>query len=175
MDKILVMYARYAQRTNAEVIALLDKLSMDELNKDRKSYYKSLSGLMTHVMGGAPYFFGLFRSAAPAAAKALKPAEGLSCPEGDALSAAQWSEFKRVAAVCDKAMIDFIEAASDAELSSPAKVDWFGGKPDSVPLSFLLHSYFIHGIHHRGQISQVLDSLGVEHDFSGLDLEFFPK
>jgi uncharacterized damage-inducible protein DinB len=175
MDKTLVMYARYTQRANADVIALLDKLSIEELNKDRKSYYKSLSGLMTHVMGGTTYFFGLFRSAAPAAAQALKPAEGLSSTESDTLSAAQWSEFKRVAAICDKVMIDFIEAASDAELAASVKIDWFGGDPDSVPLPYLLHCYFVHGIHHRGQISQLLDSMGIEHDFSGLELEFFPR
>jgi uncharacterized damage-inducible protein DinB len=175
MDNILLMYARYTQRANAEVIALLDKLSVGELNEDRKSYYKSLSGLMSHTLGGTAYFFGLFRSAAPVAAKAIKEAEGLSCPEGDTLSSAQWSELKRVAAICDKGMIDFIEAASEAELSAPVKIDWYGGKPDAVPLAFLLHCYFVHGTHHRGQISQVLDSMGIEHDFSGLDLEFFPK
>ena len=175
MDKTLLMYARYNLRANAAIIALLDRLSIEELNKDRKSYYKSLSGLMTHVLGGATYFFGLFRSAAPSASKALERADGLSCPEGEALSASQWSEFKRAASLCDELMIDFVEAASDAELSASVKIDWYGGKPDAVPLAFLLHCYFVHGTHHRGQISQVLDSMDVEHDFSGLDLEFFQK
>jgi uncharacterized damage-inducible protein DinB len=173
MKEVLLMYARYTQRANASVIALLDGLSVEERNVDRKSYYKSLSGLATHTFGVAVYFHSMFRAAAPA--KALGATEGLSCPEGDRLDAAQWAELKRVCAIADKATIDFIETASEAQLATPIKLDWYGGKPDSVPLCFLLHQLYVHGTHHRGQISQILDSMGVEHDFSGIDLEFLPK
>ena len=174
MKEVLLMYARYTQRANASVIALLDGLSVEARNEDRKSYYKSLSGLASHALGGTPFFHGLFRASLPAA-KALKATEGLSVPEGEKLTAAQWTELKRVCAIGDKAMIDFIEEASEAELATPIKLDWYGGKPDSVPLCFLLHQLYVHGTHHRGQISQILDSMGVEHDFSGIDLEFLPK
>jgi uncharacterized damage-inducible protein DinB len=172
---ILLMYARYTQRANASVVALLDGLSADARNEDRKSYYKSLSGLACHLAGGTTYFHGLFRAAAPSAAKALEPTKRLSCPDGEVLSAAQWLELKKALAIGDQATIDFIEAASEAELAVPVKIDWYGGKPEAVPLCFLLHNIWVHGIHHRGQISQVLDSLGIEHDFSGLDVEFLPK
>lgn len=175
MKDASLMYARYTRRVNAAIVALLDELPLEELNKDRKSYYKSLAGLATHAMGGIGYFHGLFRTAAPALAKALEATEGLSCPEGDTLTAAQWKEAKRITAIADKATIGFVEAASEADLSAPVKIDWFGGKPGAVPLGYLLHAFFVHGTHHRGQLSQVLDSMGIEHDFSGLDLEFFPS
>lgn len=175
MKEILLLYARYTQRANQSVIALLDGLSLAQRNEDRKSYYKSLSGLMSHAVGGTSYFHGLFRAAAPAAAKALKATEGLSIPEGEKLSDEQWAELKRSCAVADKATVEFIEAATEAELSTPIKIDWYGGKPEAVPLCFLLHNFYVHGTHHRGQISQVLDEMGIEHDFSGLDVEFLPK
>ena len=176
MKEVLLMYARYAQRANASAIALLDGLSVDARNEDRKSYYKSLSGLATHAFGGAVYFHSMFRAAAPAAAKALKASEGLSCPEGDKLDAAQWAELKRVAAVADQATIDFIGAASEKELTTLVKVPWMmKERPEGVPICFLLHSLYVHGTHHRGQISQVLDEMGIEHDFSGLDVEFLPR
>jgi uncharacterized damage-inducible protein DinB len=175
MKKTLVMYAQYTQRANASVVALLDKLSLEELNADRKSYYKSLAGLMVHAVGGTAYFLGLFKGAAPSSSSPLKALQGLSCPEGDRLAAPQWAELKRYAAAADQAMLDFVKAASEAELSAMVKIDWFGGKPDAVPVAYLLHSSFVHGTHHRGQISQILDSMGIEHDFSGLDIEFFPN
>jgi uncharacterized damage-inducible protein DinB len=175
MKDTLIMYARYTKRADASVIDLLDKLSLEELDADRKSYYKSLAGLMVHAVGGTTYFLGLFKAVAPSAAKPLKALEGLSCPEGDRLTAEQWKQLKQYSAAAGQAMLDFVEAASEAELSASVKIDWFGGKPDAVPLSYLLHSDFVHGTHHRGQISQILDSMGVEHDFSGLDVEFFPK
>jgi Uncharacterized protein conserved in bacteria len=169
------MYARHNQRANASVIALLDGLTAKARNESCGSYYKTLSGLMSHVAGGTCYFHGMFRAAIPSAAKALKATEGLSCPEGAKLTAAQWAELKSACAVADKTTIDFIQAASEADLKTPIKIDWYGGKPDAVPACFLLHNFFVHGTHHRGQISQVLDSMGIEHDFSGLDVEFLPK
>jgi uncharacterized damage-inducible protein DinB len=33
----------------------------------------------------------------------------------------------------------------------------------------------VHETHHRGQISQLLDEMGIEHDFSGIDIEFLPS
>lgn len=175
MKDLLLMYARYNQRATASAIALLDGLSVEARNEDRKSYYKSLSGLATHAFGGAPYFHGLFRSAVPHAASALKATEGLKVPEGDKLSAAQWAEFKRAVALGDQTTVDFVSCLGAADFARPVKLDWFGGKPDSVPLHWLLSSSFMHGTHHRGQMSQILDEMGVEHDFSGIDLEFIPK
>jgi uncharacterized damage-inducible protein DinB len=32
-----------------------------------------------------------------------------------------------------------------------------------------------HGTHHRGQISQVLDELGIDNNYSGINVAFLPK
>lgn len=172
MKEVLLMYARDHQRANAEVVALLDGLSVEARNEDRKSYYKSLSGLMSHVVGGTPYFHGLFRAAFPAAAGALKATEGLEVPEAEKLTAAQWTQLKKAAAIADQATIDFVAELKDADFSLPIPLDWYDGKPAKVPLYFLLCQAFTHGTHHRGQISQILDSMGIEHDFSGIDVQF---
>jgi Uncharacterized protein conserved in bacteria len=176
MKELMLMYARYTQRTNADVVALLDKLTVEQRNENRKSYYKSLSGLALHAFGGVAYFHGLFRQAVPSAAGALKSTEGLVLPpEGDAMTAAQWADLKKGVAIGDAATVDFIGALSEIDFDRPVKIDWFGGKPDAVPLHWMLNSSFVHGTHHRGQISQILDEMGIEHDFSGFDLEFIAK
>ena len=51
----------------------------------------------------------------------------------------------------------------------------YEGKPATVPLYFLAHQLFEHGTHHRGQVSQILDELGVEHDFCGIGIENLPR
>ena len=172
MKEIMLIHARDNKRANEAVLGLLDGLSVEARNEDRKSYYKSLSGLMGHVCGGTPYFHGMFRAAFPKAAAALKATEGLKVPEGEKLGAAQWEELKAACAKGDQATIDFIAALDEADLYAPIPLDWYGGKPASVPLCFLLSQSFTHGIHHRGQISQILDEMGVEHDFSGMDVAF---
>jgi uncharacterized damage-inducible protein DinB len=178
MKDILLMYARYNQRANASVFALLNGLSIQDLNEDRGSYYKSLSGLACHAAGGASYFHGLFRQSiksSSTAFEALKATEDLACPDSPELTEEQWADLKGAVAIADQTTIDFIRVATAAELTAPVKLDWYGGKPDAVPLCFLLHQTYVHGIHHRGQISQVLDSMGIEHDFSGIDVEFLPN
>ena len=177
MKDVLLMYARDNQRANAAVFALLNGLSIQDLNEDRGSYYKSLSGMASHTAGGAFYFHGMFRQAlkpTSTAYEALKPTEEITCPEGPELTEEQWADLKVAVAVADQATVDFVRVASAAELSAPVKLDWYGGKPEAVPLCFLLHQTYVHGIHHRGQISQVLDSMGIEHDFSGIAVEFLP-
>jgi uncharacterized damage-inducible protein DinB len=162
MKDLLLMYAKYTQRADASVIALLDGLSEEARNENRKSYYKSLSGLAVHTFGVVPFFHGLLRTAVPAASSALKATEGLKAPKGDSLSADQWSELKKVAQVADQATVDFIAVLAESDFVRPVKVAWFGGKPDAVPLHYLLSMTVIHGLHHRGQISQILDEIPAE-------------
>jgi uncharacterized damage-inducible protein DinB len=175
MKDLLLMYAKYTQRANASVIALLDGLAEEARNENRKSYYKSLSGLACHVFGALPFFHGLLRTVVPTAAPALKATEGLKAPRGDSLSADQWAELKKVVALADQATVDFIASLNESDLGIPVKVAWFGGNPDSVPLHYLLSTVVIHAIHHRGQMSQILDEMGIEHNFSNLDVAFLPK
>ena len=49
-------------------------------------------------------------------------------------------------------------------------IDWYGGNPACVPLHYLLNIAMVHGVHHRGQISQILDTMGIDNDFSGIDV-----
>jgi uncharacterized damage-inducible protein DinB len=174
MKDILLMYARYTKRANASVLALLDGLTREACEEDRKSFCGSLSGLARHILEGTTYFQGLFRaSLPPAAAKGLEAVADLSIPEGH-LSTAQWEKAKAAIAAADQATIDLIQAMDPKLLGHPIALDWYEGKPATVPFHFLAHHLFVHGIHHRGQVSQILDEMGIEHDYSGIDLEFLP-
>jgi uncharacterized damage-inducible protein DinB len=64
------------------------------------------------------------------------------------------------------------QALSDSDMALPIKTEWYGGTPASVPLSFMLGQLLVHNTHHRGQISQVLDSLKIDNDFSGINAAF---
>ena len=175
MKDLLLMYAKFTQRANASVFALLDGLSEEARNENRKSYYKSLSGLACHAFGATPFFHNLLRTAVPAAAPALKASEGLKAPRGDSLNAEQWVELKKVAAAADQATVDFVTNLAESDFATPIKVAWFKGNPDAVPLHYLLSTTVLHATHHRGQISQILDEMGIEHNFSNLDVGFMPK
>lgn len=173
MESSFVMYAKYNKRANTSVFELLAALSEKDLNEDRKSYFGSLSNMIAHIVGSALYFHSLFRQA-PSAVALLADTEKLSAKQNGPLSGPELKEMAEVCKKLDEASINLVSKLNSAEINSLIAVDWFGGKPGKVPMGYLLHSFFTHGTHHRGQISQVLDEMGIEHNFSGIDIDFYP-
>jgi len=174
MKKVFLIFAKYNEEANKTVAGILNKLSNDDREKDRKSYYKSLSGLFRHNFGGTVYFLSLFIDAVKDNAEAIKALEPLAKIENftGKLSEAQWKKVVSFSKIADKAMVDFINALKDKDFEVPVKLGWYKGKPPTVPLWFMLQQHAVHSSHHRGQISQILDSLKIDNDYSGINVKF---
>jgi uncharacterized damage-inducible protein DinB len=149
-------------------------MSNEEREKDRGSYYGSLSGLLRHVLGRTKFFLGMYKGALGegAARKAVSVVDGVSFHVEGALSESQWKELGAALEAVDAAYVSMAEALTEADMSRAVKIDWYGGNPASVPLSFMLSQLVVHNTHHRGQISQILDSLKIDNDYSGIGVEF---
>jgi uncharacterized damage-inducible protein DinB len=177
MKELLVTFAQYNEDADKAVTGILDKLTNEDREKNRKSYYKSLSGLYCHLLGGTVFFLGMFKEVVPnnaAAQKALKPLAKVELFRGK-LTEEQWQKTAAGMKAADKAYLAFVESLSEEDLEAPVKLSWYGGKPPAVPLYFMLQQLVAHGTHHRGQISQILDSLKIDNDFSGINVKFLPK
>ncbi|MDR2898535.1 MAG: damage-inducible protein DinB [Spirochaetaceae bacterium] len=176
--KETVQFAKYNQAANKSVYDLLSTLSNDNREQDRGSFYGSLSGLFRHVMGGTYYFLTTYKPSLgdnPAAIQAISAIDSLSeMPEGT-LNETQWKELEERLHVVDTAYIAMAEALAETDMELPVAIEWYGGDPASVPLSFMLNQLLVHNTHHRGQISQILDSLKIENDYSGIPIScLFP-
>jgi uncharacterized damage-inducible protein DinB len=177
MKEIFLTFARYNREANKTIVSLLKELPHDEREKDRGSFYKSLSGLLVHTLGGTKFFLGMFKTAVPhnaAAVKAADAVDGIALPEGK-LSEAQWKQLQADIAAADDAYVNVVAALTDADLKAPLKLDWYDGNPASVPLFFMLQQLTAHGTHHRGQISQILDALNIANDYSGINVAFLSE
>jgi uncharacterized damage-inducible protein DinB len=176
--ELFVMYAKYNKQGNRAIYDILSKMANDDREKERGSYYGSLSGLVRHIFGGTYFFLGMFRPALAknaAASKALDALGGIAkLPEGK-LTEAQWKDVGRALDAADAAYLAVCEALGEADITSPLKIDWYGGNPAEVPLCFMLHQLIVHNTHHRGQVSQILDELKIDNDYSGIDVAFLPK
>jgi uncharacterized damage-inducible protein DinB len=175
MKEVFLSFAKANEEADKAVLAMLDKLSNEDREKNRKSYFGSLSSLARHVMDATCYFFSMFKETAaknPAALKALKPLDKLELPKSKKLTEDEWKKVVSCFKVVDKAYVDFIAALAEKDFSLPVKLDWYKGKPATVPLYFMLQQLVAHGTHHRGQISQILDTLKIKHDFSGINIKF---
>jgi len=177
--KETAIYAKYNQAGNKTIYSILSAMSNKEREMNRSSYYGSLSGLLRHILGGTKFFLGMYQVALGdsalaegAAFKAIAAADGASFPAEGALSESQWKELGAALEIVDAAYVNMAEALTEADLSRPVKIDWYGGNPASVPLSFMLSQLVVHNTHHRGQISQILDSLKIDNDYSGIGVEF---
>ena len=174
MKEFFLTIAKYNEETNKAVAGILGKLSNDDREKNRKSYYGSLSGLYRHVAGCTVYFLSLFKEAVSGNAEAVKAIESVAkveIPKGK-LSEEQWKELLAASKKVDKAFVNFVAAITDKDCEAPVKIDWFKGKPAAVPLRFMLQNHTVHNTHHRGQISQILDSLKIDNDYSGISPKF---
>ena len=174
MKKVFLAFAKYNEEANKTVAGILGKLSNDDREKDRKSYYKSLSEIFRHNTGGTAYFLSLFKGAVPdnaEAQKALAPLAKLEELKGK-LGEDQWKKALSNSKIADKALVDFIGALSDKDFEAPVKIDWYKGKPPAAPLWFMLEQHVAHNTHHRGQISQIFDSLKIDNDYSGINIKF---
>ena len=174
MKAIFLSFAKYNEEADKTVAGILGKLSNEDREKDRKSYYKSLSELFRHCIGATAYFLSLFKEAVPdnaGAQKALAPLAKMEELKGK-LSEAQWKKAVAFSKIADKALVDFISALGEKDFEAPVKIEWYKGKPPSVPLRFMLQQQLTHNAHHRGQISQILDSLKIDNDYSGINVKF---
>jgi uncharacterized damage-inducible protein DinB len=177
--KDTLIYAKYNQAGNKAIYNILNSMTNEEREKDRGSYYGSLSGLLRHVFGGTKFFLGMYKvalgdsalGADSAALKALTAVDSVPPAEGP-VSESQWKELGSALEAVDSVYVNMAQALTEAELSRPVKIEWYGGNPASVPLSFMLSQLLVHNTHHRGQISQILDSLKIDNDYSGIGAEF---
>ena len=174
MKKIFLSFIKANEEANKTIAGILGKLSNDDREKDRKSYYKSLSGLFLHNTGAAAYFLSLYGAAVPGNAEAQKTLAPLAKMEEikGKLDDAKWKKAVSQSKTVDKVLVDFVSALNDGDFEAPVKIDWYKGKPDSVPLWFMLEQFIAHNTHHRGQISQILDTLKIEQDYSGINVKF---
>ena len=178
MKEIFLNFARANEESDKAIISILDKMSNEDREKSRKSYYNSLSGLARHILGGTTYFLGLFKDSVSNNVKAMKALNSLAkvtLPEAKKLGEEDWKNVCAAFKTVDKAYIDFVAALDDEDFNAAVKVEWYKGKPAEVPLFFMLQQLVSHGIHHRGQISQILDSLKIDNDYSGISVKFLGK
>jgi uncharacterized damage-inducible protein DinB len=176
MKELFVTFAKYNEEANKAVTGILGKMSNEDREKNRKSFYGSLSGLSRHLLGATVFFLGMIKDSASknaAAVKAVAPLAKIEMFKGK-LTPEQWEKTAAGIKAADKAYVNFVAALSEKDLEAPVKVAWYGGKPSEVPLYFMLQQLVSHGTHHRGQISQILDSLKIDNDYSGINVKFLP-
>jgi uncharacterized damage-inducible protein DinB len=167
LQESFIIFAKQSADANAAVIALLDKMPAPEREKERGSYYHSLMELVRHILGGTGFLCGTIKDAVAsnsAAQTALKTLSDLPrLPEKP-----EWDALKKTLAQADAAFIELTKALGEDCLNAQVDAAFFKWGVPSVPVAFMLQQLIAHNLHHRGQISQILDELKIDNNYSGI-------
>ena len=157
--------ARFNAAMNADAYQALGGLTAKALSRDRGSWFGSVVGLLNHILVTDIHWLARFRaldSAAPALADGRLDSLGLDwAPRSDDL--AELSEMRSLA---DRLMLEWFEQFDEEKYDEAfSYVDSRGETRNAVAsgaFAFLFH----HQAYHRGQLSQILDEIGLPHSFA---------
>jgi uncharacterized damage-inducible protein DinB len=164
MVECIKLWAKYNLATDEKINALLETLGPDAYALPRNTYFKSLAGLHLHYVQTYRVYQGLIRKNTGNAHFVSPLTE-----ESYELKASTLAEVGALALEYGKLYQTFAETVTEAQLLGP-KTDrtMRNGKTYRLSVGDIVTQYQNHTAHHRGQLSQLLDELGVEHDVGGL-------
>ena len=160
--------ARYNAKANETLYGLLAAMGDGEFDKRRGSYFGSIKGILSHVITGDINWLRRFRGN-------FADLEILSnprlAPAGHDWTVYEFASLRDLAR--DRVIVDGIYSGftAMADLSRFSEVLAYTdshGNPRRYVFREILDHVFNHQTHHRGQASQILDELGIEHDFSNI-------
>jgi uncharacterized damage-inducible protein DinB len=160
--------ARYNRSANADLVRLLASLPAGELSKPRGSWFGSIQGVLDHVIMCDINWLRRFRELFGADEALNRPR--LS-PPGHAWTKYEFpdfAEYLRERAAVDAIFEDWLASADTSRFGEALAYSDSHGIPKRYCFREALDHVFNHQTHHRGQLSQILDELGVEHDYSNL-------
>jgi len=166
--------ARYNRAANADLVGHLCSLPASELSKPRGSYFGSIQGVLDHVIMCDINWLRRFRELFAPDPKVGKD-EPLNrprlAPPGHAWTKFEFpvfEEFARERAVVDAIFEDWIALADTGRFGEVLAYSDSHGAPKRYIFREALDHVFNHQTHHRGQVSQLLDEMGIVHDYSNL-------
>ncbi|MDR0665688.1 MAG: hypothetical protein LBF86_09275 [Helicobacteraceae bacterium] len=172
---ILLGLAKQNQEANATVVKILDgEFSLSARQADRGSYYGSLEGLAKHLAGGTLHFLKIAEGSLTGdktAEAILLALNNVPAIDEKPLDVNGWENLKKALSIADETWVKLALALSDAQYDAPVKLQWYGGV--TIALGAFLTMLSAHNIHHRGQLSQIFDSLAITNDYSGIKPRFF--
>jgi uncharacterized damage-inducible protein DinB len=168
MKNVFQAFAKYNGSVNQSIIELLKPLNREQIMMKTKAYYPSIFETLIHNLfadlNWLKRFGGIFREnkvlshrIASLDQKALRQEL-----ESDPTKLFQYRK------EADEVIVRFIDELDGAKLNSVIKYKNYKGEDQEQELWKTFLHWFNHQTHHRGQVSVLLDMVGVDHDYSSL-------
>lgn len=167
MDKQTVeLLARYNEKTNAAMNALIARLSDEQWNTKYDGFFKSVKSQCNHLYIGDYNWlkrFSLLRPFEYAKDPLLSRQIGFGERVVDAVE-----DYLAMRAALDRKIGEFASEVLPEEFGKILEYRDSGGNAHARNFGGLILHFFNHQTHHRGMISLYLEFLGVENDYANL-------
>jgi uncharacterized damage-inducible protein DinB len=160
--------ARYNRGANESLVGHLASLPVGEISKPRGSWFGSIQGILDHAIMCDINWLRRFRILFPADEALNRPRLSPPGSEWTKFEFPIFEEYRRERAVVDAIFADWIASADTSRFGEVLAYSDSHGIPKRYYVRDALDHVFNHQTHHRGQVSQILDELGIANDYSNL-------
>jgi len=168
MKNVFQAFARYNGSVNQSIIELLKPLTREQITMKTKAYYPSILETMIHNLfadlNWLKRYGGVFRES-KALSHRIASSDQKALRQEFESDHTRFFQYRREA---DEVIVRFIDELEGSILSSVIKYKNYKGEDQEQDLWKTLLHWFNHQTHHRGQLSVLLDLVGVDHDYSSL-------
>ena len=168
MKTLFQAFARYNGSVNGSILELVEPLSKEQIMMETKAYYPSIFETLLHNFIADLNWLKRYRDA-------FKENKGL---DNNLISMddksfrkefeSDYRKFFQYRRQMDDVIIQFVDELDESRLDSVIKYKNYKGEVIEKAIWKTLLHLFNHQTHHRGQVSVLLDMVGVDHDFSSM-------
>ena len=169
MKTIFQALATYNSSVNQSITQLLEPLGREKVMMETKAYFPSIFETMIHIFISDLNWFrrykDVFKDSNTLGSSRLTSLEEKSLRKELESDYKKLFQYRKEA---DEVILQFTHEMDDKNLASVIRYKSYKGEDVEKELWKTILHWFNHHAHHRGQISVLLDMLGVENDFSSL-------
>jgi uncharacterized damage-inducible protein DinB len=168
LKEIYVLLAEYNAYVNGVLYGLLEQVPPDLVSRDSRSHYGSILGLLNHILRSDLGRLSRFRASLQGFRSLATAAIDFDPATAPKQLYANLADLGKRRQQVDDVFKAFAAELTDQTLRHEVTSTNAKGEQESFAVWEILLHLFNHQTHHRGQVSQILDAAGVQHDFSNV-------
>jgi uncharacterized damage-inducible protein DinB len=168
VKELYVMLAEYNTHANNVLFGVLEKAPPELLTRDARSYFGSILGILNHVLRSDLGYMNRFRASPYGFVSLSAPAAQFDPATAPKQLYDSFAGLRERRQQVDSVFGAFAAELTEDVLTRELRYANPRGEQESFVIAEVLLHLFNHETHHRGQVSQILDAAGIEHDFSNI-------
>jgi uncharacterized damage-inducible protein DinB len=163
---LYLRFARYNRRANLELFDALSPLTEQARKRETGSWFGSIHGILNHIIIADLYWLNRYRPIFPEST-VLRDERLAPCTlswKHDLFD--HFDDMKRARPFVDECIIAWFQECPDDRSDQTFEYSDSAGKLRTATAGKAFEFLFVHQIHHRGQVSQALDAIGLPNNIA---------